>query len=198
MSISENEDIAHPLVELSDVDRVKKWASSKKINDLTVAELIKHGYDSIEALSCILPEDIVKTKIPIGQQRLVVRAVKSTFQTGDKNGSNLAAENPFPASSAGQSSNACATDSTEGAPVETGSSANYVQEVIKQLQLQQTLQGGDNITSNNSQQGLISASANQEGIQGFDCVSNIVSWKDPQIFLKSSFNDVTINFYDIT
>ncbi|CAC5396064.1 unnamed protein product [Mytilus coruscus] len=75
----------------------------------------------------------------------------------------MAAENPFPASSAGQSSNACATDSTEGAPVETGNSANYVEEVIKQLQLQQTLQGGDNINSNNSQQGLIPASANQEG-----------------------------------
>ncbi|CAG2234982.1 unnamed protein product [Mytilus edulis] len=190
---SENEEIGNPMVELSDIDRVKKWAASKKVNEHSAAELIRLGYDSIEALSCLLPEDLTKSKIPIGQQRLLLRAVKSTFPAESGSESNMAANEQLPATSPEAQLNACATETIDGGAVQTGSGDIYVQAITKQLQQQQSLPLGDGL---NKHQGH--STVHSEGTQDFDCVSNIISWKDPQIFLKSSFNDVTINFYDIT
>ncbi|CAG2200278.1 unnamed protein product [Mytilus edulis] len=181
------------MVELSDIDRVKKWAASKKVNEHSAAELIRLGYDSIEALSCLLPEDLTKSKIPIGQQRLLLRAVKSTFPAESGSESNMAANEQLPATSPAAQLNACATETIDGGAVQTGSGDIYVQAITKQLQQQQSLPLGDGLNKHQGQ-----STVHPEGTQDFDCVSNIISWKDPQIFLKSSFNDVTINFYDIT
>ncbi|VDI18826.1 Hypothetical predicted protein [Mytilus galloprovincialis] len=123
---SENEEIGNPMVELSDIDRVKKWAASKKVNEHSAAELIRLGYDSIEALSCLLPEDLTKSKIPIGQQRLLLRAVKSTFPAESGSESNMAANEQLPATSLQAQLNACATETIDGGAVQTGSGDIYV------------------------------------------------------------------------
>ncbi|CAG2211242.1 unnamed protein product [Mytilus edulis] len=95
----------------------------------------------------------------------------------------MAANEQLPATSPAAQLNACATETIDGGAVQTGSGDIY----------QQSLPLGDNLNKHQGQ-----STVHPEGTQDFDCVSNIISWKDPQIFLKSSFNDVTINFYDIT
>lgn len=48
-------------------------------------------------------------------------------------------------------------------------------------------------------QGHISSLGNsgQAGTNDLDSVNDIVSWKDPHIFLKSHFTDVSIIYHDI-
>ncbi|CAC5425548.1 unnamed protein product [Mytilus coruscus] len=190
----ENEHIAHASSDMSDIERVKIWAASKKINDLTAAELIKLGYDSMEALSLVCPADLTKSKIPIGQQRLVLRAVKATFSMNDANSAGT-----LPESQPQTETNDVPVD---GVPVQTGSNDLYTSEVIKQLQTQQSVPLAELLNATNTNkdvQGHISSLGNsgQTGTNDFDSVNNIVSWKDPQIFLKSSFTDVSIIYHDI-
>ena len=64
---------------MSDIQKVKMWAAAKKLSEATTAAIISLSFDSMEAVSLISPEDFAKSKIPMGQIKLLMKAKKQTF-----------------------------------------------------------------------------------------------------------------------
>ena len=67
----------------TDEDRVRMWASTMKLNNRTADELIRLGFDTMEAVSTIEKEDMPSFNIPLGQQKVLLKAVNKTFVTND-------------------------------------------------------------------------------------------------------------------
>ena len=68
---------------MSDIEKVKTWTSAKKLSEATTAVVISLGFDSMEAVSLISPEGLGKSKIPVGQIKMLMNAVKQTFMSED-------------------------------------------------------------------------------------------------------------------
>jgi len=64
---------------MSDIEKVKTWTAAKKLSEATTAAGISLGFDSMEAVSLISPEGLGKSKIPVGQIKMLMKAVKHTF-----------------------------------------------------------------------------------------------------------------------
>ena len=56
-------------------EALREWAGSEKITTKTVDLLIKEGFSSMEALILVDREDLLQTKIPRGQQKLLLKAL---------------------------------------------------------------------------------------------------------------------------
>ena len=57
---------------MSDIEKVKTWTAAKKLSEATTAVVISLGFDSMEAVSLISPEDLGKSKIPVGQIKMLM------------------------------------------------------------------------------------------------------------------------------
>ena len=72
---------------LSDEEVVLNWAARGKISQDAIEKLFKEGFTSMEAILLLEDEDLARTKIPRGQQKLILAAVrkllKSTERAGD-------------------------------------------------------------------------------------------------------------------
>ena len=64
---------------MDDVERVRTWGVAKKLDEETIAEVVRHGFNSMEALALIAEDDACEFKIPRGQKKLLSKAVKNTF-----------------------------------------------------------------------------------------------------------------------
>ena len=86
--MSDNSNSDREVEIFDDSDRVKLWAATMKLNDNTSLELLRHGFDTIEAISMIESEDMPTFNIPLGQ--FLLRALQKTFKTGqDENGGSI-------------------------------------------------------------------------------------------------------------
>ncbi|CAC5398776.1 unnamed protein product [Mytilus coruscus] len=157
--------------------------NAKKLSEATANAVISLGFDSIEALALLEGEDLQKTKIPIGQKKLLQKSIRQSFKTETENA---------PKSSNGGLP-ACPTIEDAYAPevtvIQDGGNNNKnnhtsgltdtcVCNVLNQLQQQQSAAGVIN--------------------QGSACFNNIQSWQDPQIFIKSLGNNKSYsNYLDI-
>ena len=63
--------------EMSSSDQVIKFLLDNKIQHSVVDEILERGFDSLEALSLLDPEDIKSQNIPVVQRRLLVHVSKS-------------------------------------------------------------------------------------------------------------------------
>ena len=156
---------------MSDIDKVKIWAAAKKLSEATTAAVISLGFYSMEAVALILPEDLAKSKIPVGQIKMLIKAVKQTFLSEDASHSGHAKQNQ---DGAIRSSGNNVNNSTN-----TGDA--YVDEVLYQLQQQQ--QHGQPV-------GTAANSGRNTGFLGEN-----ISWQDPQ-YIKSLANNQN-NYHDI-
>lgn len=81
---SPSQDIsAHPTVDvrnLSDEEYLAAWASENKISREAMDKLFQEGFTSIEALKFIDRDDLIKAKLPRGQQKLIFTSVKKLLQ----------------------------------------------------------------------------------------------------------------------
>jgi len=68
--------------DMEEARRVKIWAERKKISLEAINVLFTLGYSSMEAPACLTQEDLCNSEIKIGQQRLIMKAVKQTFIQG--------------------------------------------------------------------------------------------------------------------
>ena len=66
---------------MSDIEKVKTWTAAKKLSEAEA--VISLGFDSMEAVSLISPEGLGKSKIPVGQIKMLMKAVKQTFLSED-------------------------------------------------------------------------------------------------------------------
>ncbi|CAC5414046.1 unnamed protein product [Mytilus coruscus] len=156
---------------MTDVERVLTKADAKKLNEATANAVISLGFDFMEALVLLEGEDLQKTKIPIGQQKLLLKSIRHS------NGG-------LPACPTIEDAYA-----PEVTPIQDGGNNNKnnhtsgltdtcVGNVLNQLQQQQSAAGVIN--------------------QGSACFNNIQSWQDPQIFIKSLGNNKSnSNYLDI-
>ena len=65
--------------EMSDVDRVTLWGKGKKLSSTTISQLLTLGFDSLEALVLLTSDDLSKSKMPVGQTKLLLKAIQQTF-----------------------------------------------------------------------------------------------------------------------
>ena len=56
---------------MSDVDFVKMWVATMKLNHNTAEELLRHGFDTMEAISMIDKDDLPMFEILLGQQKVL-------------------------------------------------------------------------------------------------------------------------------
>ena len=66
------------------------WAAHQKSLRKTIDLLIKEGFESMEALLLIDSDDLSKTKIQRGQQKLLLKALLSLTSSGEDTGSAAA------------------------------------------------------------------------------------------------------------
>ncbi|CAG2216116.1 unnamed protein product [Mytilus edulis] len=137
----------------------------------------------MEALALLEGEDLQKTKIPIGQQKLLLKSIRQSFKAETENAPK-SSNGGLPACPTTE--DACAPEVTD---IQDGGNNNKnnptsgltdtcVGNVLNQLQQQQSASGVIN--------------------QGSACFNNIQSWQDPQIFIKSLGNNKTnSNYLDI-
>jgi len=62
-----------------DIERVKTWAATMKLDDDTAVELVRNGFTTTDSISLLTLEDIKTFKIPLGQQKMLMRGVEKTF-----------------------------------------------------------------------------------------------------------------------
>ncbi|CAC5420024.1 unnamed protein product [Mytilus coruscus] len=168
---------------MTDMERVLTWADAKKLSEATANAVISLGFDSMEALALLEGEDLQKTKIPIGQQKLLLKSIRQSFKTETENAPK-SSNGGLPACPTIE--DACAPEVTV---IQDGGNNNKnnhtsgltdtcVGNVLNQLQQQQSAAGVIN--------------------QGSACFNNIQSWQDPQIFIKSLGNNKSnSNYLDI-
>ena len=63
--------------------KVRAWAASRNISADTCDVVVAMGFSSLEALSCLEADDLRKSKVPIGQQKLLLRCVAKQLATPD-------------------------------------------------------------------------------------------------------------------
>lgn len=60
---------------MSDEECVSSWAVQNKISSDAIERLFKEGFTSMEALKLLDRADLRRTKIPRGQQKLVLASI---------------------------------------------------------------------------------------------------------------------------
>ena len=147
--------------EMSDVDRVTLWGKRKKLSSNTISQLLTLGFDSLEALALLTSDDLSKSKMPVGQSKLLLKAIQQTFCSTVTVQTAPTAQTP------------ATTPVPEGDQIQTETAEPedpFVQEVLNQLGAAQLAERGVAAPSRNPQ------TLGQEGM---------LSWQDPQIYLKS-------------
>ena len=74
----------------------KAWAAQHRINDDAVEKLFEEGFNSLDAIKLIEPDDLAKSKISKGQRKLIIECVRKlnrtlAVQTGETAQYSLAA-----------------------------------------------------------------------------------------------------------
>ena len=103
---SENNDVG-TVSDLSDTDILIQYCLQNKVNKTAVDELLKRGFDSLDALKLVNMEDLSSQHIPMGQRRLIFHIAKALGDTESTSGSTTSV-------SAGQSETATATPTAGG------------------------------------------------------------------------------------
>ena len=55
---------------------LREWATAQKVTSKTVDLLIKDGFNSMEAVDLLDCDDLLQSKIPRGQQKLLLKALQ--------------------------------------------------------------------------------------------------------------------------
>ncbi|CAC5418431.1 TTN [Mytilus coruscus] len=160
---------------MEDIEKVRAWATAKKLDEHTADQLLKNGFNSMESLSLLTLEDIQTFDIPLGQEKMLMHAVDKTFvkETQVSGASNMAPNDAEPQSDmrAGSSITGSGLDVH---PHQRDGDDPYIRALMDQLKTNQLSATVLPETSQNgTQQGTVPG------------VSNIFSWLDPQLCLKS-------------
>ncbi|CAC5380696.1 unnamed protein product [Mytilus coruscus] len=205
--MAENGDSDREVEIFNDSNRVKLWAATMKLNDNTSSELLRHGFETMEAISMIESEDMPSFNIPLGQQKVLLRALEKTFKTGrDENGGSIS--NGASMRNTSEIGGGVTTREIGGGNIQDGGRSTsqniqdggvhtnipradetYIQEIMKMMAVQKD-NNGHSINDFNAK--------SSQGRDNNLLINDIFSWKDPQILLKSASFDPNVNYFDIT
>lgn len=155
-----------------DLEKVQKWAHENKISAEVVKVLTKEGWTSMEALELLEAVDLEATKIPRGQQKLLLKAVQVLKPKTNP-------PNPEPAIEGAAEGAGAATRAASG-----DQSDPYVAAAATWLQQQQQQGQRQQLAPPEQQQPATSAQP--------------VSWQDPQIHLRNAGRSSEVKYLDIT
>lgn len=189
----------------SDAEILESWASSRKISGECLTMLAKQGFTSMEAMALLDQDDLSTTKVPRGQQKLLLRAVGELRETlhgpqaaendlQGQRGSGQFRHEPAEGRPLTRSRSAEATQEASASTVHD----SYVAEVLQSLQTGQagvptTVSGNGHTTfmQNFLQETALDPARQQNAAQGMvgtssSSVMGQASWQDPQIHLRNS------------
>lgn len=191
--------------DLSDEDVVINFCLQNKIAKTAIDELLRRGYNSLEALALVEMEDLVSPKIPKGQRRLILH-IAATLQRkkteSSLNSSAGATENG--AASVAVSTETTDISTTNQQPV-TISDEGARRGVSVNRGTSESENGVQRVSTNDSgdlydrvnflfqEQQKLSAVANSEE-QNQPAQA---SWSDPQIHLTTAAGKSSANYLDI-
>lgn len=61
---------------MSDEEMAEAWATEHKISGNAIEKLFKEGFNSLDAIRLIDADDLARTKIARGQQKLIIVSVQ--------------------------------------------------------------------------------------------------------------------------
>ena len=220
----ENEDLEVRI--MSDIDRVKMWAATMKLNENTAEELIRHGFDTMEAISYIEKDDLPTLRLPLGQQKVLIKAVKKTF--GHSETDSVSSEKVVRGGGIilqekdGGPSGGILSDKHGSANIQDGGVLGN-QNGGDTSSVHNNKDGGDTSSVQNNKDGgahrddayvrevlkMLSAQKAGTGISLSDnsfkntsgtdslLVNDSLSWKDPQFFFNVGNFDPNVSYFDI-
>ena len=89
--ISNNEQSADGMATVSDLndqDVLIQYCLTNKVNKIAIDELLKRGFDSLEALKLVTMEDMSSVNIPMGQRRLIFHIAQALNPADSTSGSS--------------------------------------------------------------------------------------------------------------
>ena len=207
--------------DLSDEDVLIQYCLQNKINKTAIDELLKRGFDSLEALKLVKMEDLSSQFIPMGQRRLIfhiaqtLRAPVSTSGDIDQSDPTVMSEGNSGVSHQSQNTGAASggalhqsTSSTTTAPLMGNTGVSQALPGLSQLLDQPQSQNLYSQTLLNSllrhqtqfaSLGQTSAPLGSVNMAQIGTVNQEPqsSWNDPQIHIASATGKSTSTFYDV-
>lgn len=201
---------------MSDEECVSSWAVQNKISSDAIERLFKEGFTSMEALKLLDSDDLGRTKIPRGQQKLILASVSRLLNSEDSAGHNAQAQSqdnltsedrPIQSNCAAAVAQTSCNDQSSatgnrnsinngGAQVDKHSAGTNISDSFNTLL--NSLQNGQNVVRN-TLSNIQSESVNQvndtvgQNVLGVSQTLNqptlalsSQSWRDPQIFLETA------------
>ena len=207
------------VTEMSDMDILIQYCLENKVNKTAVDELLKRGFDSLEALKLVNMEDLSSQHIPMGQRRLIfhiAQELKSNTTSGSADQSKLFTATPMSGGSTGvsqQPQNAGATSagaidqSASGTMTAPPAGNTGVSQALGLPQQQQDVYSQTLLNTLLRQQAQLatlglSNSASSSGNVNIQTSGTITqeaqpSWNDPQIHIASATGKSTSAYLDI-
>ena len=183
--------------EMSSSDQVIKFLLDNKIQRSVVDEILERGFDSLEALSLLDPEDIKSQKIPVGQRRLLVHVAKSLVIGGTSLQKADHGSQPTPSTSS--------SDIVHVQPVVEEQDDVYSQTLINSLVAQQTHLAGNQASgappTNNS---ITPASANLPKSLRVNLIPQVpvisstlhLKWEEAQLNFGLTLTSILLEYWE--
>ena len=164
--------------------KVRAWAASRNISADTCNVVFAMGFSSLETLSCLEADDLRKSKVPIGQQKLLLHCVAKQLATSDSTRDEAPAQQPIEAPPAPVENAAPSTSA--GEVDESGREDSFVRQLPEQLSVEQ---------QETRQVGRSANTAAVDAIMNTE-LPGMLSRQNPQFHLQPV--SVTGSSYDIT
>lgn len=216
----ENTDVG-TVSDLSDMDILIQYCLQNKVNKTAVDELLKRGFDSLDALKLVNMEDLSSQHIPMGQRRLIFHIAQALSNPETTSGS------------AGQSETVTATPTSEGntgvsqqlqnagatsagpsnqsassmmtAPLAGNTGVSQAHPGLPQPQQNQDVYSQtllNTLLRQQAQLATLGHSSTPSGCVNIQTIGTLSqeaqpSWNDPQIHIASATGKSTSTYYDI-
>ena len=177
----DGQDVANmaTISDLSDQDILIKYCLQSKVNKTAIDELLKRGYDSLDALKLVNIEDLSSQNIPMGQRRLICHIAQALFNDEVTSG---------PTGSKG-----------DAASKKTGTATMTAEPILQPHQDPSSV--SVDTVSDSYGQTLLNSLLNQQSVTSNTPQTGTVqeqpSWSDPQIHIASATGKSTSTYYDI-
>ncbi|CAC5425941.1 unnamed protein product [Mytilus coruscus] len=173
-----------------------------KLSEDTANTILELGFENMEAVSLIEANDLAETNMPIGQRKLLLRAVEKTFRK------DISAEKVDMAASKRRT---CAQEEGEHGHASCVNKDGGARSLIQDGGAHSFIQDG----GNQQEDGYIQAVLQQLAVSqkqhehspdpisvsynlNMNKVNSNISWQDPQSYLKSANIDCKIVYNDIS
>ncbi|MEW8547234.1 MAG: hypothetical protein AB2693_27300 [Candidatus Thiodiazotropha sp.] len=189
---------------MSDEDLVINYCLQSKVTKPAVDELLKRGFNSLEALSLVDMEDLMSPKIPCGQRRLILHVAGTLKQKPVTDHSNSGAGvNGGTANEtvSGGTTTRLPTENSEPSRAATAEVTGATRNGVPGISQTPTNGAHHSGTNNNDLfqhvNGLLQEQQRLTSTSFASSSPSQVSWNDPQIHLSAAAGKSTSNYLDI-